>query len=167
MKRLLFILTIAMVAVSSLHAAQISETAAHLVADRFFSSNPTRLTVQSGQMTTRLVYTAEQGHFYVFDRGVNGGFVVVAGDDRLPQVLGYGTSGDFSEDNLPPALRYWMDEMNREIAFLQSHPDVMVYQPVKRAAVVGPLMTTEWDQDEPYNDLCPYYYNSKDRKSVV
>ena len=157
MKRLLFILAIAMAAASGLHAAQISETAACQVADRFFSSNPTRLTAQS---PTRLVYTAEQGHFYVFDRGVNGAFVVVAGDDRLPQVLGYGASGDFSEDNLPPALRYWMDEMNREIAFLQSHPEVKVYQPVKRAAVVGPLMTTEWDQGEPFNDMCPYYYNS-------
>ena len=157
MKRLLFILAIGIAAVSSLHAAQVSETAARQVADSFFASNPTRLTAQS---PTRLVYTAEQGHFYVFDRGVNGGFVVVAGDDRLPQVLGYGASGDFAEDNLPPALRYWMDEMNREIAFLQSHPDVIVYQPVKRAAIVGPLMTTEWDQSEPFNDMCP------DRKST-
>ena len=110
MKRLLFILTIAMAAVGSLHSAQISESAARQVADRFLSSNPARLTAQSGQTPTRLVYTAEHERFYVFDRGVNGGFVVVAGDDRLPQVLGYGASGDFLGDNLPPALRYWMDK---------------------------------------------------------
>ena len=158
MKRLLFILAIAMAVAGSLQAAQVSVTDARQVADQFFKTQSSRLSAPASQSTTRLAYTADHERFFVFDRGAHGGFVVVAGDDRLPQVLGYGV--DFSADNVPPAMRYWMDEINREIAFLQSHPDVKVFQPVKRAAVVGPLMTTFWDQGEPFNDQCPYYYNS-------
>ncbi len=111
----------------------------------------------AAQPEVHLAYTAERGRFYVYDRGRNGGFVVVAGDDRLPQVLGYGDKGDFSTSALPSSLQYWMKEMNRQIEFMQSHEDVVAYQPVKRAAAVGPLMTTLWDQDAPYNDLCPTY----------
>ena len=143
MKRLFFILAIAMAAVSSLHAAQISETVARQVADQFFKSKSSRLSASASQSTTRLVYTADHERFFVFDRGVHSSFVVVAGDDRLPQVLGYGM--DFSADNMPPAMRYWMDEMSRQIAFLQSHPAVNVHRPAPRATAVQPLMTTMWN----------------------
>ena len=157
MKRILFILAIAMATFYSLQAASINEAEARQVADKFFSVHSSRMMAPAAQPEVHLAYTAERGRFYVYDRGRNGGFVVVAGDDRLPQVLGYGDKGDFSTSALPSSLQYWMKEMNRQIEFMQSHEDVVAYQPVKRAAAVGPLMTTLWDQDAPYNDLCPTY----------
>ena len=156
-KRLLFIVTIMMATVCSLQAAQVGEVAARQVADEFFTAQASRLSAHPGQSATRLVYTAEQERFYVFNRGVHDGFVVVAGDDCLPQVLGYSESGAFTADNIPLPMQDWMDEMNREIAFLQSHSGAIVYQPAKRATVVHPLMTTRWDQGWPYNNLCPTY----------
>ena len=157
MKRLLFILAIAMATFYSLQAASINEAEARQVADKFFSVHSSRMMAPAAQPGVHLAYTAERGRFYVYDRGRNGGFVVVAGDDRLPQVLGFGDRGDFSTSALPSSVQYWMNEMNRQIAFMQSHEDVVAYQPVKRAAAVGPLMTTLWDQVAPYNDLCPTY----------
>lgn len=146
-----------MATVCGLQAAQVGESEARQVANRFFSAHSSLFRASASQSALRLAYTAENERFYVFDHGLNGGFVVVAGDDRLPQVLGYGNEGDFSSGSLPPAVQYWMDEMNRQIAYLQTHGNVMAHKPAKRSAVVSPLLTTRWDQDAPYNDLCPTY----------
>ena len=156
-KRFLFILAITMAAVCSLQAVQVSESAARQVADQFFTARAARLAARPGQSSLRLAYTAEQERFYVFDRSSGSGFVVVAGDDRLPQVLGYSDTGVFNTGNIPPSMRAWMEEMSREIAYLQSHSGVVAHHPVKPANVVEPLLTTIWNQGWPYNLLCPTY----------
>ena len=157
MKRILFFFAIAVATVSTLQAALVNEMEARQVATQFFSAKSSRMSAPAGRSEVRLAYTAEHERFYVFNRGQNGPFVVVAGDDRLPQILGYGDSGDFSAASLPPAVLYWMDEMNREIAYLQTHSNAVAHQPAKRAVAVDPLLTTRWDQDAPYNDQCPTY----------
>ena len=157
MKRLFFFFTIAMAVVSNVQAARVSEMAARQVANQFFSAKSTRLAAPASQSALRLAYAAENDRFYVYDRGARGGFVVVSGDDRLPQVLGYGESGDFSSTNIPASVKYWMDEMNRQIAYLQSHGNAVAHQPAKRVAAIAPLIATRWDQGTPYNDQCPTY----------
>ena len=160
MKRILFLLSITLAMASAVQAAQVTEADARQVAERFFSAKSPRLSSQSGSPMTRLAYTAQGERFYVFDRGRGSGFVVVAGDDRLPQVLGYGETGDFAAATLPPSLQYWMDEMDRQIAFLQANDNVAAHSPIKRATPVGPLLTTQWDQSSPYNDFCPTYVDN-------
>lgn len=157
MKRLLFTLAIALAAVCCVQAAQVSEATARQVATRFFSAQSPRLTASSGLSAIRLAYTAENDRFYVFDRGQHSSFVVVAGDDRLPQVLGYGDKGDFSATVLPEPVQYWLDEMNRQIAFLQSNANAVAHRPAPQANAVSPLLTTRWDQGEPYNNYCPTF----------
>ena len=157
MKRLIFILSFALIAISSLQAKQVSEADARQVANRFFAQKSARFTAQSGSVSPRLAYTAERGRFYVYDRGERNGFVVVAGDDRLPQVLGYGGTGDFSASTLPPAVKYWMEQMNSQIAYLQAHGDIKAHRPAKRETTVDPMVTTQWNQSEPYNNYCPTY----------
>jgi hypothetical protein len=160
MKRLFFLFAFATASII-IHAAHVSENDARQVADKFFSTKLQKSAIKGGPSTLRLACTAENGRFYVFDRGTKGGFVVVAGDDRLPQVLGYGDKGDFTASQLPPSVEYWMYEMNRQIAFLQEHNNVTVHHPAKRAEAVGPLLTTMWDQDWPYNIFCPTYTTSQ------
>ena len=160
MKRILFLLAITLATVSGIQAAHVSETAARQVADKFFSAKSLKSSAQGRHATLRLAYIAEQERFYVYDRGVHGGFVVIAGDDRLPQVLGYGEKGDFTVSALPPAVQYWMGAIDKQIAYLQSHDNATAHQPSQRTAAVGPLMTTIWNQGEPYNNLCPTYTTS-------
>lgn len=157
MKRILFFIAIMAAMACNVQAALVHETEARQVASQFFSAKSSRFLAPATQSTIRLAYTAKNKRFYVFSRGEHGPFVVVSGDDRLPQVLGYGNSGDFSAPNLPPAVQYWMDQMNRQIAFLQTHADAAAHQPAKQATVVDPLLTTQWDQGAPYNDQCPTY----------
>ncbi len=158
MKRLFLISCFMLAAVCSLLAGPVSEADARRVANKFFAQKSARFTAPSVSSPARLAYTAELGRFYVFDRGAQGGFVVVAGDDRIPQVLGYGAKGDFSAPSLPPAVQYWMDEMSRQIAYLQAHPGVATaHKPAPHVAIVGPLLTSQWDQGAPYNNYCPEY----------
>ena len=155
MKRLFLISCFMLAAVCSLLAGPVSEADARRVANKFFAQQSARFTAPSVGVGTRLAYTAECNRFYVYDRGAEGGYVIIAGDDCLPQVLGYGDAGDFSAKNLPAAVQYWLDKMNSEIAYLQSHEDVVAHKPAKRATPVAPLVTSQWDQGAPYNNYCP------------
>ena len=156
MKRLLFLLTFTMAAVSMMQAGPVNASHARQVANQFFNAKTSRFMASANQTALQLAYTAEAERFYIFDRREGPGFVIVAGDDRLPQVLGYSTTGTFDSDNLPLAMQDWMAEMNREIAYLQTHSGVKAHKPVQRTPV-APLMTTRWDQSWPYNLLCPTY----------
>ena len=94
--------------------------------------------------------------FYVFNVGQDNGFVMVSGDDRTPSILGYTESGSFCQDELPPHVQAWLDDLTSQMDYLQ-HADDFVQRP--RLAVqrmpVAPLLKSNWNQDEPYNNLCP------------
>ena len=50
-----------------------------------------------------------QAPLYIFNRGNDQGFVIVAGDDCMPAVLGYTEQGCFDPATLPPALLDWLE----------------------------------------------------------
>ena len=55
--------------------------------------------------TTRMVSDADTlAPLYIISRGENAGFVIVSGDNCLPEKIGYTDSGDFVEADMPPAL---------------------------------------------------------------
>ncbi|MDE5749376.1 MAG: Spi family protease inhibitor, partial [Duncaniella sp.] len=51
---------------------------------------------------------------YVISRGEQSGFIAVAADDVAAPVLGYSDEGSASDLN--PNVRYWLDELSREIS---------------------------------------------------
>ena len=55
--------------------------------------------------------------FYVFN-AAEGGFVIVSGDDRAREILGYSPTDALDLDNLPANLRWWLDEYARQITAL-------------------------------------------------
>lgn len=69
------------------------------------------LSIGTGQQPLTLRYTATDrtaklNTVYVFSRGDNGGFVVVAADDAAPYpLLGYADSGTFDAADIPPAYQ--------------------------------------------------------------
>ena len=101
--------------------------------------------------------------FYVFNHD-GGGFVIVAGEDRAEEILGY---GDYSldMDRIPDNMRWWLSQYARQIEFLQQHPDLQVTTPSKLnegtfKLSVSPLLTCKWDQESPYWNQCPSYGGS-------
>ena len=114
----------------------------------------------------RLVHTAltEKGEpaVYVFDR-TDRGYLLLPADDAALPVLGYSDSGTFDAANIPPAMQWWLEEYGRQIEYASQHAtDPRGTQNAALAASregrksVAPMLKTDWDQVEPYNDMCPY-----------
>lgn len=101
-----------------------------------------------------LKWTGDQKGVYVFDTNKGAGFLVVAGDDSYPALLGYSDSGDFDIATAPPALIDMIRGFDAQIA-----SGIVPAPRVRQAprAAVAPLIKTKWNQTEPYNLQCPTY----------
>lgn len=94
--------------------------------------------------------------YYVFNRSSDAGFIIVAGDDRMKQVLAEVDHGTFDSDADNPGFRWWLDavaESAERIA--QSDDESLLYTQSELTSSVEPLITTTWGQDKPYNNQCP------------
>ena len=98
---------------------------------------------------------SQDAFFYVYNVGDDNGFVIITGDDRAVPVLGYTDSGRFAWDEIPDNLRLWLDyykEAMQQIIVNDIHGVAPHSRPTD---VIKPLVSTRWNQDWPYNSLCP------------
>ena len=119
-----------------------------------FTTSESRLTLVKS--------ASEESNYYVFNEADGNGFVIVSGDDVAKPILGYSDKGSFDSTNLPPGLVYWLDFLNSEIVYAvrNNFPTNLEWENssgFKTAAnvVVGPLLSTTWGQDAPFNNMCP------------
>ena len=140
---------------------QAYETAMHFLAgDNAAQSGAPKRGVTASAL--KMDYTAKTGRkndFYVFNRS-EGGFVIVSADARtVKPVLGYSDNGRFDADNIPPALQYILSGYQEQIDYARanvaSQRGTLQSTNTMGIPVVGPLIKTMWDQDPPYNRLCP------------
>ncbi len=88
-----------------------------------------------------------------------GGFIIIAGDDRANQVLGYSDCGQLDFNNLPDNFKALLQSYKEEIEYLQAHPTLSM-TPALRASSgngVEPLIKCNWGQEMPYYLQCPVY----------
>lgn len=88
-----------------------------------------------------------------------GGFAVIAKDDTFSAVLGY-SDREFT-DNVPPALLWWLEAMDKSLERLLAEGR-QSEKPAPTAdykTEIPQLLTTQWDQSEPYYNSCPTYSN--------
>ena len=94
--------------------------------------------------------------YYAFN--VNGGgFVIVAGDDRISQVLGFSDEGQLDFRHLPENMKALLDFYKEEIEYLQANPKLKVPKRTSnnRNVIVEPLVTAHFGQLMPYYLQCP------------
>ncbi len=95
--------------------------------------------------------------------GYEGGrCVVLANDDNFKPVLGYFDSS--ADGATAPAFEWWLGAVNESLTQMQENL-VQPYDADFKSGLkseVAPLLTTEWGQSAPYNNLCPTYgvYNA-------
>ena len=103
--------------------------------------------------------------YYIISRGENQGFVIVSGDDCLPEILGYTEEGDYDENNVPDNFRAWMQHRADIIEYAQKNglntpransAEVKAKAGDNTKVDVPYLLTTLWHQSSPYNDKCPW-----------
>ena len=96
--------------------------------------------------------------YYVFDRGTDEGFVIASADDRTLPVLGYCDQGSFDYDKLPDAMKEWLEGYAEELRYLQNAPQARAAAALPTHPAIAPLMTTKWNQGDPFNLYCPDFF---------
>lgn len=156
-----------------LSTAPRSEHEARLLADAFlksqasplkrFSASADGLTLVAmsdglGQGAKR---SADAGvpAWYVYNQGAEA-FVLVSGDDRMPDILGYSTDGAFVAKGMPANLRAWLENYTAWADALQAgrvaETASVQAVPANCPESVAPLLGgISYDQTPPYNNLCP------------
>lgn len=89
---------------------------------------------------------------FVYNIGENNGFVIVSGDERVPEILGYSTEGSINPQDMPENMRWWLQMYADEIKQLKGSAKAASV-PIHPA--IAPLLTCEWNQGAPYNNMCP------------
>lgn len=101
---------------------------------------------------------ATSKNYYVFNIGNNEGFVIAAADNQVPAILGYSSRGTVLIEAMPANLKAWLDSYDKQIRSIQEQGLTGSAPITSTHAAISPLMTTTWDQDDPYNQSCPDFF---------
>ena len=102
----------------------------------------------------------EDETYYVFTEANNNGFVIVSGDDRLNPIVGYSTNAVSGE--MPPALSAWLEEYSEYVNEVRAGKEKPTLHKAKQvSSSIEPMLVTAWDQDGPYNNMCPILGNGQ------
>lgn len=170
--KLMSSLSLAALTMISLNASagNITATAARTAANNFIKQQSTSMsgTFRASSLSDLSLAHAEASKvvasandYYAFNiKG--GGFIIIAGEDRAPAVLGYSDKGQLDFNNLPYGLKGLLESYSREIEYLQKYEGddlVPAPQSFNASAGVDPLIKTNWGQEDPYDWQCPIYQN--------
>lgn len=168
----LFVLFALSAGLSVAYAERVSQEDAAVVAGNFMqvadtsSSQGAKAPVRPTSL--KRVTLAEEAQFYVYENADGNGWVMVAANDVAHPILAYSDEGYFRTDQQPANLKSWLGGYNKQIKYAEEN-NIEATEEVKSewqalrkgvrkaktAAVVSPLLTTLWDQDNPYWNLCP------------
>lgn len=96
-----------------------------------------------------------QTNYYVYNIGNDKGFVIVSGDDRATPILGYSDEGSFDMNQMPDNIKAWMSYYDEAMDLVVEKNMVNRKFEGRPTDVITPLLKTKWNQDSPYNMLCP------------
>lgn len=161
MKRIFTIVLLLAVCSMLGNAAVVTTSQAQRIASEFLSK-ATKHSISSDQLTmvARAAKrvpgaTAATPAYYVFN--ASQAFVVVAGDDRMPAVLGYSDNGVIDPNDMPDGLKDLLESYTVDAAHLDD-VDALLPQPNGGVArtPIAPMVKAQWGQSSPFNTACPY-----------
>lgn len=155
MKKLYTILAALLLATVA-QAGDITPGEAQALAEQFLASQGSALRAPSAPLS----YGGTASRAYIYNIGTSGGYVLVAQSDRASNaILAYSDHGSLKADQLPCNVAWWLGEYARQMDWSEQHTSA-AKSPMRVAASadrknIVPLVTANWNQDEPYNALCP------------
>lgn len=150
-----------------LNAAPVDRETTRKVAANFWNTYRP-LDVKSVAATDlQLLPYAEMPMLHIFANG-DQGFIIVSADDRVIPVPAYSFDSPFPTE-LHPSLRYWLTNYNEQISEAverdlpstskEAWQSLLTATPPdtpKLLTSIPTMLTTKWNQSEPYNRYCPY-----------
>ena len=149
----------------SVHAAPISAEKAAVVAQNFLAQTMKASTLVGKAQTTGQLeqQTWQYDAVYLFTLP-QGGWVMVAADDCARPVLAYSLTGRLNPEavavqNIVSVYQQEIEQV-RKVKGAPRHEEWLLLERGKslngaEEEEVGPLLTTQWFQKSPYNQLCP------------
>ena len=109
-------------------------------------------------LKTRATATTTQQPYYVFNDDTGKGFVVVAGDDKMGEVLAYSHEASIDMANLNPEARYLLDSYRQVYEELGKNKGLTTRAETATKATddVQPMLKSKWGQDYPYSKQTQY-----------
>jgi len=174
-KRFCILLSVMLLSASAAIAESVPEKEARSIAERFFLDNcgakvrralgvGHRMTLVNSKPLLQTQGGLNQDAdpaFYIFNAAGDAGYVIVSGEDRLPEVLGYSVEGGWPSDEslVPTPLKNALQNYAAYVeAVREGKAEVKSARPIRKVGespVVAPLLTTKWDQKYPYNKYAP------------
>ncbi len=167
-KTFLFIVILAL-SLGQILAGPVDAQRAQQLGQRFLSAKTLKTDIQLNLVHTSATRNAVD--YYAFNANNDNGFVIIAGDDRVKPVLAYSTSGAFDPSDISDGFNFMLNSFCEEIQYIRDNnlgatADIKaewesvtengyINKISKGNPVVGPLLSTTWHQNFPYNSQCP------------
>ena len=103
---------------------------------------------------TRSSKADEQPAYYIFTNPNDKKFVIISGESKLNEVVGYGDKMIENPNDQPPYFKLFLKEYERVVKEVRAKATTTTPQrPIKRK--VEPLLTCKWSQYDPFNKYTP------------
>lgn len=150
MKRTLLLVLTVFTNILLANAEPITKARALSIATKYIN-NP-KLSDNTPQ--TRSSKANEQPAYYIFTNPNDKKFVIISGESKLNEVVGYGDKMIENPNDQPPYFKLFLKEYERVVKEVRAKATTTTPQrPIKRK--VEPLLTCKWSQYDPFNKYTP------------
>jgi hypothetical protein len=168
MKKTLSIMLMLALFVGQLIASPVDVNTARQLSLKYVQGNATK---KVANLDLAYTQTTESGANALYVFNFEGGYMIMAADDVAEPILAFGEEGCFDANNIPDGLAYYLRHYARQIEYAVSNnmtatPEIAEqWEQIRRYGVirseratrgdVAPLISTNWNQDSPFNAYCP------------
>ena len=150
MKRTLLFVVTAFTNIFLANADPITKAQALSIATKYIN-NPK---LSNDTPKTRSSQANEQPAYYIFTNPNDKKFVIISGESKLNELVGYGDKMTENPNDQPPYFKLFLKEYERVVKEVRSKAATTTPQrPIKRK--VEPLLTCKWSQYDPFNKYTP------------
>ena len=154
--------------VGQLIASPVDVNTARQLSLKYVQGNATK---KVANLDLAYTQTTESGSNALYVFNFEGGYLIMAADDVAQPILAFGEEGCFDANNIPDGLAYYLRHYSRQIEYavnnsMTADPEISEqWEQIRRYGVirseratrgdVAPLISTNWNQDSPFNAYCP------------
>lgn len=150
MKRTLLLVLTVFTNILLANAEPITQARALSIASKYIN-NPK---LSNDTPKTRSSQANEQPAYYIFTNPNDTKFVIISGESKLNELVGYGDKMTENPNDQPPYFKLFLKEYERVVKEVRSKAATTTPQrPIKRK--VEPLLTCKWSQYDPFNKYTP------------
>ena len=150
MKRTLLLVLTVFTNILLANAEPITKARALSIASKYIN-NPK---LSNDTPKTRSSQANKQPAYYIFTNSNDKKFVIISGESKLNELVGYGDKMTENPNDQPPYFKLFLKEYERVVKEVRSKAATTTPQrPIKRK--VEPLLTCKWSQYDPFNKYTP------------